>query len=449
MTKRKVAYYYDPEIGNFYYGHGHPMKPHRVRMAHSLIVRYGLYRMLETFRPVKATEEMMQTFHTKDYVNFLKTITPENQERFERQIKTYSFANDCPVFDRMFEYCQLYSGGSIGGAVRLNHGMSDVVINWAGGLHHAKKSEASGFCYINDIVLAILEMLKYNHRVLYIDIDVHHGDGVEEAFLTTDRVLTVSFHKHGDGFFPGTGDLDEVGVGAGKYYSINVPLRDGIDDESYEGLFRPIMTKIMEVYQPGAIVLQSGADSLAGDRLGVFNLSNKGHAACHKFMASFGVPMLVLGGGGYKIKNVARCWTYETGVLLGCEEQMQDELPPNEFYEYFGPTYNLHIPSTADVENRNKKEHLEKLRNTVLQYLAFIQPVGAPMQERPPDLLPPEAVQGSRHYGRQRTASSDAEDSERAGATLSDDEEEEEEEEVASESEEPMEDAGDASDSSS
>jgi len=90
--------------------------------------------------------------------------------------------------------------------VKLNKEAADIAVNWAGGLHHAKKSEASGFCYVNDIVLAILELLKYHQRVLYIDIDIHHGDGVEEAFYTTDRVMTVSFHKYGE-YFPGTGDL--------------------------------------------------------------------------------------------------------------------------------------------------------------------------------------------------------------------------------------------------
>lgn len=113
---------------------------------------------------------------------------------------------DCPVFDGLFEFCQMYTGASLDGAVKLNHGLTDIAVNWAGGLHHAKKGEASGFCYINDIVLAILELLKYHPRVLYIDIDIHHGDGVEEAFYVTDRVMTVSFHKYGD-FFPGTGDV--------------------------------------------------------------------------------------------------------------------------------------------------------------------------------------------------------------------------------------------------
>jgi histone deacetylase 1/2 len=125
----------------------------------------------------------------------------------------------------------------------LNRGLCDIAINWAGGLHHAKKSEASGFCYVNDIVLGILELLRYYARVLYIDIDVHHGDGVEEAFYTTDRVMTVSFHKYGE-FFPGTGELKDVGVQKGKYYSVNVPLRDGIDDESYRTTFEPVRTEL-------------------------------------------------------------------------------------------------------------------------------------------------------------------------------------------------------------
>lgn len=162
-------------------------------------------------------------------------------------------------------------------------------------------------------------MLDFNvpvQRVLYVDIDVHHGDGVEEAFYTTDRVMTVSFHKFGD-FFPGTGHIRDIGVGNGKYYALNVPLNDGMDDESFRGLFRPLIQKVMEVYQPDAVVLQCGADSLSGDRLGCFNLSVKGHADCLRFLRSFNVPLMVLGGGGYTIRNVARCWCYEVCLLHG------------------------------------------------------------------------------------------------------------------------------------
>lgn len=146
--------------------------------------------------------------------------------------------------------------------------------------------------------------------MLYVDIDIHHGDGVEEAFYVTDRVMTVSFHKFGD-FFPGTGHIKDIGVATGKHYALNVPLNDGLNDDNFRRLFRPIIQKVMEVYQPDAVVLQCGADSLAGDRLGCFNLSVKGHADCLRFLRSFNVPLMVLGGGGYTIRNVARCWCYE------------------------------------------------------------------------------------------------------------------------------------------
>ena len=187
---------------------------------------------------------------------------------------------DCPGFEGLYEFCSISAGGSIAAAQSLNNGQSDIAINWAGGLHHAKKREASGFCYVNDIVLSILELLKSHLRVLYIDIDIHHGDGVEEAFYSTDRVLTASFHKYGD-FFPGTGDVKDCGIKKGKGYSVNVPLRDGITDESFGLVFREVIGYIMNWYQPGAVVLQCGADSLAGDKLGCFNLSMNG-ASTHR-----------------------------------------------------------------------------------------------------------------------------------------------------------------------
>ena len=224
---------------------------------------------------------------------------------------------DCPVFDGLFDFCRLYSGGSIGGAYKLCRGSADVAINWAGGLHHAKKGEASGFCYVNDIVLGIIELLRYHQRVLYIDIDVHHGDGVEEAFYATNRVMTASFHKYGDGFFPNSGGLQDKGHGDGLNYSVNVPLDDGMDDESFADVFQFVIRRCIDTYQPGAIVLQCGADSLTGDRLGGFNLTTKGHGDCVRFVKSFGLPVLLLGGGGYTVRNVARVWAYETSLALG------------------------------------------------------------------------------------------------------------------------------------
>ena len=186
------------------------------------------------------------------------------------------------------------------------------------------------FAHNADIVLGIIELLRFHQRVLYIDIDVHHGDGVEEAFYTTDRVMTVSFHKYGE-YFPGTGDLRDIGAGLGKYYAVNFPLRDGITDSTYKSIFEPIISDVMEFYKPEAIVLQCGGDSLSGDRLGCFNLSINGHANCVHFVKQFGLPVIVLGGGGYTMRNVARAWAFETGQLVGIE--MPRQLPFNDYYE--------------------------------------------------------------------------------------------------------------------
>lgn len=200
--------------------------------------------------------------------------------------------------------------------------------------------------------------------------------------------MTVSFHKYGDMFFPGTGDVKEVGEREGKYYAINVPLKDGIDDASFTRLFKTIIAKVVETYLPGVIVLQCGADSLAGDRLGCFNLSIEGHAECVRFVKQFSLPLLVTGGGGYTKENVARCWTVETGVLLDTE--LPKEIPENEYINYFAPDYSLKIQS-RNMENLNSKTYLSSIKMQVLESLRCIQHApGVQMQEVPPDFYIPD-----------------------------------------------------------
>ncbi|KAJ2449271.1 histone deacetylase (class I) Clr6 [Coemansia sp. RSA 2336] len=362
---KRITYYYDEEVGNYNYGYMHPMKPFRMRMAHSLVSAYRLDRELNVIRPPRASALEMTRFHADDYVEFLSRVTPELADHEPEHASVYLSGEDCPAFDGVFEFCSISAGGSIAGAKRINHGESDIVINWAGGLHHAKKGAASGFCYINDIVLAILELLRVHQRVMYLDIDVHHGDGVEEAFYTTDRVMSVSFHKFGD-FFPGTGHVNDVGVARGKGFAVNVPLRDGIDDDSYQGIFRPVMRMVMERFRPGAVVMQCGTDSLSGDRIGCFNLSMKGHAACVEFMKSFNVPLFCLGGGGYTIRNVARTWAYETAVLLGRE--LDPVLPFNDYYDFYAPEFRLDVPA-SNMDNANTPEYLDKIRTLIAEQL--------------------------------------------------------------------------------
>lgn len=201
------------------------------------------------------------------------------------------------------------------------------------------------------------------------DIDIHHGDGVEEAFYTTNRVMTVSFHKFGD-YFPGTGHIQDIGCGKGKHYALNVPLDDGIDDESYQSIFKPVMGKVMEVFRPGVVVLQCGADSLSGDRLGCFNLSVKGHAECVRYMRSFNVPLLLLGGGGYTIRNVARCWCYETAVALGAE--VDNKVPEHDYSGYFGPDYTLHV-APSNMENNNSRQFLDNVKVMFLDNISKLE----------------------------------------------------------------------------
>ncbi|KAG6505539.1 hypothetical protein ZIOFF_037898 [Zingiber officinale] len=416
--KRRVCYYYEPEIGNYYYGQGNAMKPHRVRMTHSLLEGYGLLHRMRVLRPIPASNRDLLRFHSDDYIAFLRSATPDRHLDADI-LRRFNMSDDCPVFYGLFDYCQSYAGASVCAARELNRGRADIAINWSGGLHHAKRSEASGFCYVNDIVLAILKLLEVHKiygilfpplnslsflfhssfsvplklisersiipqlptamigrdsllllaRVLYVDIDIHHGDGVEEAFYLTDRVMTVSFHKFGD-YFPGTGHIGDIGYGKGQHYAINVPLDEGIDDESYHYVFKPIMEKVMEAFRPDAVVLQCGADSLSGDRLGCFNLSIKGHSDCIRYMRSFNVPLLLLGGGGYTLRNVARCWCYETGVALGVE--LDDEMPDHEYIGYFGPEFTIHaVPS--NMENKNSRRSLDATKVKLLETLSSLQ----------------------------------------------------------------------------
>ena len=318
-------------------------------------------------------------------------VTPDCSAVFE--LFKYNLGGDCPVFPGLFDFCSLYTGASIDAARHLITNKSDIAINWAGGLHHAKCAEASGFCYTNDIVIAILELLRFNPRVLYIDIDVHHGDGVEQAFWNTDRVLTLSFHKYDKkNFFPGTGPLDSHGPTpsweAGSYSSLNVPLHDGIEDDQYTWLFQQIVQPAVAAYRPTTIVLQCGADSLAGDRLGCFNLNIPAHGACVEFVKSFRLPLLVLGGGGYTPRNVARLWAYETSICLGIKELPATIPSFMPFRQAFEPDGALlpRLSTTSSVDNKNTRKYLQSLIRTITDdYLRYV----ARMPATHMDFFPP------------------------------------------------------------
>lgn len=222
--------------------------------------------------------------------------------------------------------------------------------------------------------------------MLYIDIDIHHGDGVELAFYHSNRVMTVSFHKYTGDFFPGTGKLDDNGAGLGKHFCLNVPLQDGITDEMYLSVFKTVIGDTVTTFQPSCILLQCGADSLGLDRLGAFNLSIAAHGECVNFVRKFNVPLLVVGGGGYTVKNVSRCWTYETAVLVGAE--LADEVPATVYDAFFQDSaWKLHPPLTGKVENQNSPASLQRITIGIREKLRYLK--GAPsvaMREIPPGL---------------------------------------------------------------
>ncbi|KRX05810.1 hypothetical protein PPERSA_02342 [Pseudocohnilembus persalinus] len=391
-STKRISYFYNPTIGNYCYGQKHVMDPKRISMAHSLIVGFGVYSSLDHYETREASLTEMSQFHSRDYIEYLQNYISQDKVKILQNLgedfpiinedEKNSLENkkqfgiglqaDCPGFDGLYSFSQLSAGGSIDAAHLLINNMADIAINWGGGLHHAKKREAYGFCYVNDIVLSILELLKVYPRVLYIDIDVHHGDGVEEAFALTDRVMTVSFHEFGNNFFPGTGSLNSIGEGYGKYHSVNVPLLPGIDDDMYRELFQTVINMVNSYFRPDAIVLQTGADSVAHDKIGHFNMSIKGHGECVRFIQSLGIPLVVLGGGGYTIHNVSRCWAYETGVLVG--QQIGGKIPQDDqYYLMYANNPELHFPIISGLENQNKAQDINKMIATIGENLRQIE----------------------------------------------------------------------------
>ena len=391
----KVSWHSNPEIEKHHFGHAHPMKPWRLTLAKGLIMSYGMHAAMDTYVSRQATREEMEDFHSEEYLNYLKTAKVAMPD--DDYPKDFNLGgSDCPIFEGLFNYCSMYSGASIDAARKLCNNESDIAINWSGGLHHAKKAEASGFCYVNDIVLAILQLLRKHPRVLYIDIDVHHGDGVEEAFWSTDRVMTLSIHKYdGLNFFPGTGDIDRTGPdnegNPGAHHAINVPLSDGIDDDQYVFLFKTIVGMCVERFQPTAIVLQCGADSLAGDRLGRFNVQVQGHGACVTFCKSLKIPLLLVGGGGYTPRNVARAWAHETSIAIGCDATLNPIIPEHTPYrshfrhETIFPTLEQILGDPRP--NKNTKRKVEEIVQSITEQLRFVN--AAPSVQStviPPDL---------------------------------------------------------------
>ncbi|KAF6039461.1 HDAC8 [Bugula neritina] len=362
-VSRTVGYAYSPQLVEAC--NSLPRIHGRALLCADLIRAYGLHEHLRIIEPKGLTMSALSSFHSEDYLeNFYNLCAEDDPEKIDKEVmEEYGLGYDCPVEEGMFDNCSLIAGASVMAAESLINNQVEVAINWCGGWHHAKRFEAAGFCYINDVVLAIQKLREKFERVLYVDLDLHHGDGVEDAFYTTNKVYTLSIHKYSPGFYPGSGKMQDVGDGKGLYYSLNIPLKDGITTQQYVSLFQSVFQMVCERFEPEAIVCQCGADGLAYDEMDSFNLSSDAYVHCVESVLALNLPTLLLGGGGYNFTNTARVWTLLTACALRLS--LPNDIPDDlESIMDYKPDFELHVPS-GNRPNENKESSVESLLRVV------------------------------------------------------------------------------------
>lgn len=336
-----------------------PIVKYRASMTHSLIHAYDLLPKMVMLPSVAATEEQIRKFHSEDYVSFLKEAKSNVEEAAEDE---FGLGFDCPILDNLWPIVKQISGASLTAAEMLTSGKSKYAINWCGGWHHAQRDSASGFCYVNDIVLAIQHLRSKFDKVLYVDLDVHHGDGVENAFEYTPKVVTLSLHQYEAGFFPGTGKKESLGSGRGRYCTINVPYKSGITDKQFNFVFESVLYSLCEVFYPDVIVCQCGGDALSGDPIGGANISIEGYTAAVKHVMALGKPVLFLGGGGYNKVNTAKLWTNLTSVITNTP--ISNDIPEHKFFTLYGPSFELEVTPGLRKSNNSQAALDSIIQNT-------------------------------------------------------------------------------------
>jgi acetoin utilization protein AcuC len=258
---RRAVFITSPDLWRAGFGGKHPLKPERLARTVALLKGYHAFDAptVEVVEPRMATDDELAHFHTPDYIDAVRRLSSGDRDL---QAHRYGFGpGDNPIFRGMYETSSLKAGGGILGAQRLLDGSCDVAFNYSGGLHHAGPARASGFCIFNDAAVVIAWLVAHGKRVAYVDIDAHHGDGVQNAFYDTDEVLTISLHQDGHTLFPGTGFVQEIGGGAGEGYSVNVPLYPNTDDATYLWVFRELVPPLIRRFDPDVLVTQLGVDT--------------------------------------------------------------------------------------------------------------------------------------------------------------------------------------------
>jgi len=354
----KTAFLYTDQYFHYDYGSGHPLKIDRLRLTYDLCRAYGLFDLPDAplIEAEPAGESEILRFHTRDYVEVLKQASAGRFRGF------YSHGlgfGDNPIFSGLWEWSLLHTGATLQCARLVYEGLVGIAFNMAGGLHHALPDRASGFCYVNDAVLAICYFLDRGKRVLYLDIDAHHGDGVQWAFYEDPRVLTVSFHQDGSTLFPGTGSVRETGKGKGLGYAVNVPMLPGTDDRVFLQGFNAVAPRLLKQFAPDVMVTQLGVDTFRDDPLAALELTTNGYGQVVSFLRENAPAWVALGGGGYHVQNVARAWTLTWAIMNGMD--LPDDLPSSMTGAFASRGQKLRDP-----------EHAGKQYDRCSQYMAEV-----------------------------------------------------------------------------
>ncbi|MEO7194454.1 MAG: acetoin utilization protein AcuC [Pseudonocardiaceae bacterium] len=333
MGPSRAVVVWDEALLGYDLGGWHPLNPIRLDLTIRLARALGVLEGVRPLAPVQATDAELCTVHSEGYLAAVKraSVKQAQVKQAPRGYVGHGLGTpDNPVFPRMHEASALVAGGSLLAAGEILSGRATRVANIAGGLHHAMRERASGFCIYNDCALAIQRLLDGGmSRVAYVDIDVHHGDGVQEAFADNPRVLTISLHQHPATLFPGTGRSADIGAPGAEGSAVNVPLPPGTGDGGWLRAFHAVVPALLRAFRPEVLVTQHGADTHAEDPLANLTLSVDGQRAAHRALAHLadttaGGRWLALGGGGYSLfRVVPRSWTHLLAILL------DRELDPN------------------------------------------------------------------------------------------------------------------------
>lgn len=319
----EVTIVYDQSLAAYDFGPTHPLSPVRVQLAYRLAEEFGLLAH-ERARVVRdapvATEEELLRVHTPEFLDAVRRAG-----RGEAPDARYGLGTmDVPAFDGMHEAAAHVAGATLTAARAVREGRTLHAVNLAGGLHHAHAAAASGFCVYNDIAVAIADLLDSGvQRVAYVDVDVHHGDGVQSIFYDDPRVLTVSIHQSGKSLFPGTGYPYESGGAGAEGTAVNIALPAGTGDDAWLRAFHSVVPDVLEAFGPEILVTQHGCDSHALDPLAGLDLSIDGqarsYAALHRMAHRYtDGRWIAVGGGGYEwVEVVPRAWTHLLAIALG------------------------------------------------------------------------------------------------------------------------------------